>query len=60
MTPETFVALIEEMIDLKVQQQMEAHIKTSQQVSRLLHQKREEDRQRLRQIKDELVKMLTR
>ena len=60
MTPETFVALIEEMIDLKIQQQMEAHIKTTQQVSRLLHQKREEDRQRLRQIKEDLIKLLSR
>ena len=60
MTPEMFVKLIEDMIDLKIQQQLEAHIKTSQQVSGLLHKKREEDRQRLRQIKEELVKMLTR
>jgi hypothetical protein len=60
MTPETFVALIEEMIDLKVQQHMEAHVKTSQEVSRVLHHKREADRQRLRQIKDELVKLLSR
>jgi len=58
MTPEAWVRLIEEMIDLKIQQHAESHLKPSSEVARLLQEKRHTDRRRLEQIKMELVRML--
>ena len=55
----TFIGLLEEMVDIKVQQQTEAHLKTTPEVAAVLHQKRETDRRRLDQIRAELVRILT-
>jgi hypothetical protein len=59
MNAEIFVQLIEEMVDLKVQQHTEAHLKTSSEVANVLAMKRETDRRRLEQIRRELARMLT-
>jgi len=58
MNAETFLQLIEEMIDLKIQQYAEAQLKASPEVARVLHEKRLTDRCRLEQIKDELLRFL--
>jgi len=58
MNPEAWVRLIEEMIDLKIQQHAQSHVKPSSEVARLLQEKRHTDRRRLDQIKMELVRML--
>lgn len=58
MSAEDFVAMLEEMIDLKVQQRTEVHIRTSPEITRVLQQKRETDRRRLDQIRAELVRLL--
>jgi ubiquinone biosynthesis protein Coq4 len=58
MNAETFVKLVEEMIDLKIQQQAEANLKRSPDVARLLQEKRHTDRRRLDQLRKELVGML--
>ena len=58
MSAETFVNLVEEMIDLKVQQHAESQLKASPEVSRILQEKRETDRRRMVQLKAELVRML--
>jgi len=55
----TFIGLLEEMVDIKVQQQTEAHLKTTPEVAAVLQQKRETDRRRLDQIRAELVRILT-
>ena len=58
MTAETWVQLLEEMMDLKVQQYAESTMKLSPEVSRILTEKRETDRRRLEQILAELVRTL--
>jgi hypothetical protein len=58
MNPETWIKLLEEMIDLKLQQASEVNLKPSAEVARLLHEKRATDRRRLDQIRHELVRML--
>jgi hypothetical protein len=58
MHPSTFIGLLEEMIDIKVQQQTEAHLKTTPEVAAVLHQKRETDKRRLEQLRAELVRIL--
>ena len=60
MTAEKFVNLIEELIDLKVQEQTEAHLKTTPEISRILQEKRQTDRRRLEQIRAELLGILAR
>ncbi len=60
MTAENFVSLIEELVDLKVQQHAETHLKSSPEVVRLLADKRETDRRRMEQIKAELIRILSR
>jgi len=60
MTPETFINLIEEMVDIKIQQHAEIDIKTTPEVARVLQHKRETDRKRLAQIKTELTQLLSR
>ena len=55
---EEFVKLLEEMIDLKVQQLAELHVKPNAEVARLLQYKRDTDRRRLEQIRLELVRGL--
>jgi hypothetical protein len=58
MTPEAWVRLIEEMIDLKLAQFAETHMKLTPELTRLLRDKRETDRHRLQQIRTELVRTL--
>jgi len=58
MTPEDWVHLIEEMMDLKIQHYAESTMKVSTEVSKILHEKRETDRRRLDQIRAELVRTL--
>ncbi len=59
MNAETLVKLIEEMMDLKVQQYAESHLKPNPEVARLLHEKRETDRRRLEQIRAELARLIS-
>lgn len=58
MNAETWVRLIEELMDLKVQQYAESTMKTTPEIARVLRDKRETDRRRLEQIKAELVRAL--
>ncbi len=59
MQPINFIALLEEMVDLKVQQHTEAHLKATPEIAMVLAQKRETDRRRLDQIRAELIRLLT-
>jgi hypothetical protein len=59
MQPNTFLGLLEEMIDIKVQQQTEAHLKFSPEVAAVLHQKRETDKRRIDQIRAELLRLMS-
>jgi predicted transposase YbfD/YdcC len=58
MNAKTCADLIEEMIELKVQQHTESHLKANPELARILEQKRETDRRRLEQIRLELVRVL--
>ncbi len=58
MNGDTLVKLIEEMMDLKVQQYAESHLKHNPEVARLLIEKRETDRRRLEQIRAELGRLI--
>jgi len=58
MTAESWVRLIEEMIDVKLQQFAETNMKLTPELSNLLQDKRETDRRRLQQIRTELVRTL--
>lgn len=58
MTAEALVNLLEELVDLKIQQQTETHLKISPELGRILLEKRETDRRRLDQIRAELVRVL--
>jgi len=58
MQPSDFIGLLEEMINIKVQQETEAHLKPSPEVAAVLHQKRETDKRRLDQIRAELIRLL--
>jgi len=59
MSAETFVRLIEELVDLKVQYHLATKIKTSPELSRIVAVKRETDRHRADQIRTELIQALT-
>ena len=59
MNAETFVKLLEEMIDLKIQKQAEVNLKPSPEMGRLLAEKRHTDRKRLDQIRTELVRTMS-
>ena len=59
MSAETFVRLIEEMVDLKVQQHTESHLKTTPEIANVLQMKRETDRRRLEQIRAELARIFS-
>jgi hypothetical protein len=59
MNSEMLVRLIEEMMDLKIQQYAETHLKPNPEVARLLLEKRETDRRRLEQIRAEMTRMIT-
>jgi|ERR1041385_4876623 hypothetical protein len=56
MTAEAWVRLIEEMIDLKLARFAETNMKLSPDLTRLLQDKRDTDRQRLHQIRTELAR----
>jgi len=58
MTPESWVQLMEEMMDIKIQQFAESSMKVSADVARVLTEKRETDRRRLEQIRTELIRTL--
>ena len=58
MNAETIVKLIEEMMDLKIQQYAESHLKPNPEVARLLFEKRETDRRRLYQIRTEMARII--
>lgn len=55
----TMVNLIEEMVDLKVQQHTESHMKVNPELSRILAEKRYTDQKRLEHIRVELVRQLS-
>jgi len=58
MTADTLIQLLEEMMDIKIQQFTQFHMKLNPEVTRLLQEKRETDRRRLDQIRAELVRFL--
>jgi hypothetical protein len=58
MNPESFVRMLEEMMDLKIQQQAESNVKVPAELSSVLAAKRETDRRRLEQIRQELIRGL--
>jgi hypothetical protein len=59
MTAEELVALIEEMVDLKVQQYAELHLKLPPDLARLARNKRQTDLQRIIEIRQLLVAALS-
>jgi hypothetical protein len=59
MSAETFVRLIEELVDIKVQYHLANKMKTSSDLARLVAVKRETDRQRADQIRVELIQALS-
>jgi hypothetical protein len=58
MNAETIVQLIEEMVDIKVHQQAETHLRPKPEFARMLEEKRYADRRRLELIKAELARQL--
>jgi hypothetical protein len=58
MSAQTFVSLIEELIDLKLQRYAALNLRLNPGLSVMLQDKRETDRQRLDQIRNELIGML--
>ena len=58
MTADTLIHLLEEMMDIKIQQYAQYHLKLNPEVAKLLQEKRETDRRRLDQIRLELVRFL--
>ena len=58
MNAETIVRLIEEMVDIKVQQQAESQLRPKPEFARLLEEKRFADRRRLEMLKQELARLL--
>jgi hypothetical protein len=59
MSAETFVNLIEEMVDIKVRQRGEMHLHVKPELARMVQEKRSDDRRRLEMIKQELARLLT-
>jgi len=59
MTVENFVDLIEEMIDLKLQQHVESHMKPTPEIAAILSEKKMTDARRLKQIRAELIRSLS-
>jgi hypothetical protein len=55
---ESFITLVEEMMDLKLQRYAETHLKLNPELNHILAEKRETDRRRLLQIRAELVRFL--
>jgi hypothetical protein len=59
MNAESFLKLIKEMIDLKLQQQAQLNVKPSPEIARFFEEKRLTDRRRLEQIRAELLRTLS-
>jgi len=57
MNADMIVKLIEEMVDIKVQQQAETNLQPRPEVAKLLAEKRFADRRRLEMIKAELARL---
>jgi len=55
----TFIGLLEEMVDIKVQQQTEVQPENVPEVAAVLARKRQTDKRRLDQIRAELIRILT-
>jgi hypothetical protein len=58
MSAQEFVGLLEKLIDLKLQQQAELQMKVPPEMNRMFQEKRESDRQRMAQIKRQLIAAL--
>ncbi|MSU56641.1 MAG: hypothetical protein EXS35_00395 [Pedosphaera sp.] len=58
MTAENFVDLIEEMVDVKLQQHVESHMKPTPEIAAILAEKKMTDGRRLKQIRAELIRAL--
>ncbi len=59
MSAEKFVKLIDEMVDIKVQQQAEVHLYGKPELARMLEEKRHTNRHRLEMIREELIRLLS-
>ena len=58
MDANTFMSLLEEMVDIKIQQHTEAQMRPTPEIAGVLFQKRETDRRRLEQIRVHLIRAL--
>jgi hypothetical protein len=58
MSAQEFVGLLEKLIDLKLQQQAQLQMKVAPEMNRFLQEKRESDRQKMIEIKRQLVTAL--
>jgi len=58
MSAEAIVKLIEELVDLKVQQQAGMRPQVNPELARLLEEKRRTDRRRLESVRQELGRLL--
>ena len=58
MNAENLVKLIEEMIELKLPNQLDPNLKNNPEIARLLAEKRHTDSRRLEQIRAELVRLI--
>ena len=58
MNAENVVKLIEEMIELKLPNQVDANLRNNHEIARLLAEKRHTDNRRLEQIRSELVRLI--
>ena len=58
MDANTFMSLLEEMVDIKIQQHTEAQMRPTPEIAGVLFQKRETDRRRLEQIRVQLIRAL--
>ena len=58
MGSERFIRLLEEMLDLKIQQQVQSLVKSPPELAHLVRDKRQTDRHRLDQIRAELIRLL--
>jgi hypothetical protein len=58
MSAEAFVNMIEEMVDIKVRQNVELRLHVKPELARFMEEKRSDDRSRLKMIKQELARLL--
>lgn len=59
MSVEAFVKLVEELVDIKVQQQLVKFVNLKPGLARLLEEKRQSDNRRIEMIRRELVDVLS-